>query len=130
MFVLLNRSNVVIDIVDSVRYVYRNSNKLTVLTDSEKGQGIIGSDNETIWSREGLNFNPDFTDIASSVQVDKIPTGVIPRAWKYTGGEFVENTDIYPVNFNSTRSQAQTNDTSNINYIAMISGIDLEAANG
>ena len=126
MFLLLNKSNVIIDIVENVRYVYKNSNGLTVLCFEDKAEGYIGSDNDTIYAKIGMQFQPSFTDIASTAFVDKIPDGVIARSWKYIDNEFVKNEDVHPLEYNSERQAILTNDTSNITYLAMMANISLQ----
>ena len=126
MFLLLNKSNVIIDIVDNIRYVYKNTNGLTILCYGDKAEGYIGSDNETIYAKMGMQFQPSFTDIASVASVDKIPDGVIPRSYKYIDNKFVKNEDIHPLEYNSERQTILTNDTSNITYLAMMANISLQ----
>lgn len=126
MFLLLNKSNVIIDIVENVRYVYKNSNGLTVLCFEDKAEGYIGSDNDTIYAKIGMQFQPSFTDIASTAFVDKVPDGVIARSWKYVNNEFVKNEDVHPLEYNSERQAVLTNDTSNITYLAMMANVSLQ----
>lgn len=126
MFLLLNKSNVIIDIVENVRCVYKNSNGLTILCFEDKAEGYIGSDNDTIYAKIGMQFQPSFTDIASTAFVDKIPDGVIARSWKYVDNKFVKNEDIHPIEYNSERQAILTNDTSNITYLAMMANISLQ----
>ena len=126
MFLLLNKSNVIIDIVDNIRYVYKNTHGLTILCYEDKAEGNIGSDNETTYATMGMQFQPSFTDIASVASVDKIPDGVIPRSYKYIDNKFVKNEDIHPLEYNSERQAILTNDTSNITYLAMMANINLQ----
>ena len=126
MFLLLNKSNVIIDIVDNIRYVYKNTNGLTILCYEDKAEGYIGSDNETIYAKMGMQFQPSFTDIASTALVNEIPSWVIPRSWKYVDNEFIKNEDIHPIEYNSERQAVLTNDTSNIVYLAMMANVTLQ----
>lgn len=126
MFLLLNKSNVIIDIVDNIRYVYKNTNGLTILCYEDKAEGYIGSDNETIYAKMGMQFQPSFTDIASTALVNEIPRGVIPRSWKYVDNEFIKNEDVHPIEYNSERQAVLTNDTSNIVYLAMMANVALQ----
>lgn len=126
MFLLLNKNNVIIDIVDNIRYVYKNTNGLTILCYEDKAEGYIGSDNETIYAKMGMQFQPSFTDIASTALVNEIPSGVIPRAWKYVDNEFIKNEDVHPIEYNSERQAVLTNDTSNIVYLAMMANVALQ----
>ena len=126
MFLLLNKSNVIIDIVDNIRYVYKNTNGLTVLCYEDKAEGYIGSDNDTIYAKMGMQFQPSFTDIASTAFVNEIPSGVTPRSWKYVDNKFVKNEDVHPIEYNSERQAVLTNDTSNIVYLAMMANVTLQ----
>ena len=85
-----------------------------------------GSDNDTIYAKIGMQFQPSFTDIASTAFVDKVPDGVIARSWKYVNNEFVKNEDVHPLEYNSERQAVLTNDTSNITYLAMMANVSLQ----
>ena len=70
MVIMLNKSDVIIDIVETVKPVKINKNGITILCGADEAQGYIGSDNETIYSRMGYQFNPTFYDIAKMYMVD------------------------------------------------------------
>ena len=121
---LLNRDNVIIDIVDDCKPVKKNINGLTVLCSIEEAQGYIGSD-ETIYAKEGSQFIPSYTDILSVVMIDVIPDYVEPLKYTYKQGEFEENTNPYPLNNLSLTIDTAKN-AADIEYIAIMSEIDLE----
>lgn len=125
-FLLLNKSGVVIDIVDTVKYVKRNENNLVILCHQHDAQGYIGSDNETIYDRFGIPFKPDYTDIAHEATVeDDVAAAIVPRKYKYVDGAVVPNEDPYPDdNFGLTASVKQT--AANLEYVAMMANVDLE----
>ena len=60
---LLNKDNVIIDVVDDVKYVKKNENNLVVLCHQHDAQGYIASNNESIHAKFGtqfrLSFKPD-----------------------------------------------------------------------
>ncbi len=97
--VMLNKDNAVVDIVDTVKPVKKTDNGITILCAAEEAQGYIGSDNETIYARIGMQFQPTYYDIAKMYMINEedIPAVVAPLAYKYapeTG--FTVNMDPYP----------------------------------
>lgn len=95
--VLLNKDNVVIDLVDTVKPVKKNEEHLVVLCEPEEAQGYIGSDNETVYACLGSQFQQTFYDIASLVWVEDVPAAVRPLMWKYDAENgFYMNEDPYP----------------------------------
>lgn len=125
-FLLLNKSGVIIDVVDTVKYVKRNENNLVVLCSQHDAQGYIGSDNETIYNRFGVPFRPDYTDIAHEAIVeDDVAATIVPRKFKYVDGAVAANEDPYPEdNFGLTVSVNQT--VANLEYVAMMANVNLE----
>lgn len=123
MYLLLNKDNVIIDIVEDIRYVKRNSNNLTVLCRSDDAEGYIGSD-DTIYAKSGTQLKENFTDISSFAQAE-VPDTVIPRAYKYSDGKFTENNDVYPDEFTSSESTKLRDNGAHIDYIAMMTEVTL-----
>lgn len=100
---MLNKDNVIIDIVDEAIPVMKNKNGITVLCDDDEAQGYIGSDNATIYAKFGLQFQPTYYDIAKLYAVDEVPKLVVPLMFKYgyetedaTEFTFFMNEDKYP----------------------------------
>lgn len=123
-YLYLNKDNVIIDIVDEVRPVFKNRNGLTVLCNIDNAQGYIGSNNETIYPRIGSQFISTYYDIAIMASVDTVPNSVEPLKYKYIAGEFVENTDPYPdTNVTLTTGQEQLNAT--VEYVAAMANIEI-----
>lgn len=122
---LLNKDNVVIDIVEDVKYVKKNGNNLVVLCHQHDAQGYMASDNENIYAKFGAQFKPDYTDIAAEAMVeDDIAETITPRKFKYINGEVVENEDPYPEdNLKLTNATAQNE--ANIEYLAMMTGVEV-----
>lgn len=125
-FLLLNKSDVIIDIVDEVRYVKKNENNLVVLCHQHDAQGYIGSDNETIYPKIGTQFRPSYDDIAKESAVDELPEGVVPLRYKYDWEtcKIVENEDPYPADNTTLTTMAELN-TANLEYLAMMTDINL-----
>lgn len=123
---MLNKENVIIDIVDECKPVKKNIHGLTILCGMEDAQGYIGSDNETIYAREGSQFIPSYTDILLTVMIDEemIPEYVEPLKYTYVQGEFSENENPYPLD-NMSLTVDTAKNAADIEYIAIMSDIDL-----
>lgn len=122
MYLYLNRQNVIIDIVDTLKPV-RRVNGLTVLCSKDKAEGYIGC-NETVYAKAGTQLIERFEDIETVEQISDIPKYVSPLNYKYEMNTFVENEEPYPLaNLQLTENTAQN--TANIEYMAMMSGIDI-----
>lgn len=97
---LLNKDNVIIDIVDSVKPVKKNKNGVTVLCGNDEAQGYVASDNDTIIAKFGSQFQPTYYDIFKIYAVDEVPEMVVRLMFKYeeVDGkmEFVMNNNPYP----------------------------------
>ena len=96
-FVMLNKDAVVIDIVDVVKPVRKAANGNTILCDPEICEGYIGSDNNTVYAKMGMQFQPSYYDIAQMYMVDEVPALVVPLVHKYSPEDgFTLNEDSYP----------------------------------
>lgn len=126
MFLLLNKDNVIIDIVEDVRYVHVNANGLTVLCHQQDAQGYIGSDNNTIYAKIGTQLIPTYYDIAREQYVDSVADEVeaLKYVWDDEKQDVAENPNAYPLDNTALTVQADTN-TANIEYLAMMTGNDL-----
>ena len=100
---MLNKDNVIIDIVDKIKPVMKNRNGITVLCKGNEAQGYIGSDDTTIYAKRGTQFQPSYYDIAECYEVDEVPKLVVPLMFKYgletedaTEFTFFMNEDKYP----------------------------------
>lgn len=123
-FLLLNKDDVIIDIVDQVRYVKVNENQLTVLCHQHDAQGYIGSDNVTIYAKRGTQFKPSYDDIAKESAVEELPDGVVPLLYKYDfeTSKIVPNQDPYPED-NTTLTLATAQNAANLAYVAMMTDV-------
>lgn len=92
MYLYLNINNIIIDIVDDVKPVMKNSNGIIIPCYVDKAQGYMGN-NEKIYAKVGQNFVQQFEDIMSVVGVEEVPQYVRPRVFKYENGEFVKADD-------------------------------------
>ena len=88
-YVLLNRENVVVDILDEVRYIKLQSLKGNVVACKEdEGTGVIGSDCNTHWvliKADTLNS----VDAVRVMEIEEIPSGVVVNLYKYNAEEQV-----------------------------------------
>lgn len=109
--------------MEEVKPVRKSRSGLTILCGTEQAEGYIGSDNETIYARAGVNLIPAYTDIASMIQED-VPVGVTALAWKYEDGSFALNEDPYPLN-NLALTDNTAQNAADLEYVAMMAGITL-----
>ena len=83
MYVLLNRENIVIDILDEVRYIkLQSSNGIVVACPEEEGTGVIGSDCDTHY----VLIKADTTNSPSAVsvmEIKEIPSNVTSNLYKF-----------------------------------------------
>ncbi len=83
--------------MDDVKPVKKNANGLTILCYPDEAEGYVGSDNETVYPRLGLQFQPSYYEVAQTLWIENIPTAVVPLAWKYDADNgFYMNEDPYP----------------------------------
>ena len=122
MYLYLNINNIIIDIVDDVKPVMKNSNGIIIPCYVDKAQGYMGT-NEQIYAKIGVNFIPSFTDIKEFVNVEEVPDYVVPRVFKYENGEFVEAESYELSGSELTNSSLQQR--ADIDYIAMETGVDI-----
>ena len=95
--VMLNKDSVVIDIVDMVKPVKKSRGGVTILCAPEEAEGYVGSDNNTVYAKMGMQFQPTYYDIASLCTVEDVPTLITPLNYKYNPEDgFTLNEDSYP----------------------------------
>ena len=122
MYLYLNINNIIIDIVEDCKPVMKNSNGIIIPCYVDKAQGYMGT-NEQIYAKIGVNFIPSFTDIKEFVNVEEVPSYVVPRVFKYENGEFVEAESYELSGSELTNSSLQQR--ADIDYIAMETGVDI-----
>jgi len=122
MYLYLNINNIIIDIVDDVKPVMKNTNGIIIPCYVDKAQGYMGN-NEKIFAKVGVNFVQQFEDIMSVVGVEEVPQFVRPRVFKYENGEFIEAQEYELSVDELTNSTLQQR--ADIDYIAMETGVDL-----
>lgn len=83
MYVLVNRENIVVDILDYIRYIkLQSSNGIVVACSEEEGTGVIGSDCDTHYvliQADTVN-SPNAVRI---IEVDEVPSNVTPNLYKF-----------------------------------------------
>lgn len=95
--VMLNKDSVVIDIVDMVKPVKKSRRGVTILCAPEEAEGYVGSDNNTVYAKMGMQFQPTYYDIASLCTVEDVPALITPLNYKYNPEDgFTLNEDSYP----------------------------------
>lgn len=78
-YILLNRKNTVIDILDEVRYIKLQSlSGITVACEENEGTGVIGSDADTHYTliRADMNSDPNAVRVMA---LEEIPSDVRPN---------------------------------------------------
>lgn len=95
MYILLNRKNIVVDILSEVRYIkLQSSNGIVIACEEREGTGVIGSDCDTHYTL----IKADTTSSPNAVrvmEVEEIPSTVTPGFYRYDNesGEFVYDLD-------------------------------------
>ena len=117
MYLYLNINNIIIDIVEDCKPVMKNSNGIIIPCYVDKAQGYMGT-NEQIYAKIGVNFIPSFTDIKEFVNVEEVPSYVVPRVFKYENGEFSQATD-YELSSGELTSQS-IQQRADIDYIMIM----------
>ena len=83
MYVLVNRENIVVDILDYIRYIkLQSSNGIVVACSEEEGTGVIGSDCDTHYvliQADTVN-SPNAVRI---IEIDEVPSNVTPNLYKF-----------------------------------------------
>lgn len=111
-YVMLNKDNVVVDIVDVVKPVRKAPNGVTILCPADICEGYLGSSDDTIYSKIGMQFQPSFYDIASIYAVEEVPNMVEPLVYKYTvdDGFFLNDTNYPDTNLGLTKKSKDLED--------------------
>lgn len=82
MYILLNRENVVVDILENIRYIkLQSSNGIVVACEENEGTGVIGSDCDTHYTlvKADTQNSPNAIRV---LEVDEIPSKVKPNVYK------------------------------------------------
>lgn len=83
MYVLVNRENIVVDILEYIRYIkLQSSNGIVVACSEEEGTGVIGSDCDTHY----VLIQADTVNSPNAVciiEVDEVPSNVTPNLYKF-----------------------------------------------
>lgn len=103
MYILINRKNIVVDILDEVRYIkLQSANGIVIACAENEGTGVIGSDHDTHFVLTKADMQHD-ENAVSVMQFDELPEDCKPGYWVYnsetralepryvTGAELREN---------------------------------------
>lgn len=78
-YILINRKNIVVDILDEVRYIkLQSSNGIVVGCEEGEGTGVIGSDANTHYTLIKADINND-SNAVRVMKVEEIPSDVRPN---------------------------------------------------
>lgn len=83
MYILLNRDNVLVDILNEVRYIkLQSANGIVVACAENEGTGVIGSDCDTHYTliRADVQHNESAVKV---MQIDELPEDCKPNYWIY-----------------------------------------------
>ena len=82
MYILLNRENILVDVLTNVRYIkLQSSNGITIACEEDEGTGVIGSDCDThyVLIKADTVSSPNAVRV---VEMDEIPSNAKPNLWK------------------------------------------------
>lgn len=83
MYVLINKENVVVDILFEIRFVKLQSESNHVIScPDNKGTGVLGSDNNTVYPLVGSDLN-NSQDAVTVMQFAELPENCKPNYWIY-----------------------------------------------
>lgn len=83
MYVLINRENIVIDILQEVRYIRLQSDASYVIAcEEDEGTGVIGSDCNTHYTLISADMQHDVNAV-KVMQFDELPENCKPFYWIY-----------------------------------------------
>lgn len=99
MYILLNRENVVVDILAEARYIkLQSSNGIVVACGEDEGTGVIGSDCDTHYTlvkADTLNQS----NAVTVLEIEEIPSNVIPNYSIYNFEDKTFTTDLNQVKY-------------------------------
>lgn len=94
MYILLNRENVVVDILAEARYIkLQSSNGIVVACGEDEGTGVIGSDCDTHYTlvkADTLNQS----NAVTVLEIEEIPSNVTPGYSVYNSEDGTFITDL------------------------------------
>lgn len=94
MYILLNRENVVVDILAEARYIkLQSSNGIVVACEEDEGTGVIGSDCDTHYTlvkADTLNQS----NAVTVLEIEEIPSNVTPGYSVYNSEDGTFTTDL------------------------------------
>lgn len=82
MYILLNRENIVVDILNEIRYTkLQSSNGIVIACEEDEATGVIGSDCDTqfILIKADTQNSPNAVKI---MEIEEIPSNVTPNLYK------------------------------------------------
>nr|DAL81279.1 MAG TPA: hypothetical protein [Bacteriophage sp.] len=94
MYILLNRENVVVDILAEARYIkLQSSNGIVVACEEDEGTGVIGSNCDTHYTlvKADILNQPNAVTV---LELEEIPSNVIPNYSIYNFEDKTFTTDL------------------------------------
>lgn len=99
MYILLNRENVVVDILAEARYIkLQSSNGIVVACEEDEGTGVIGSNCDTHYTlvKADILNQPNAVTV---LELEEIPSNVIPNYSIYNFEDKTFTTDLNQVKY-------------------------------
>lgn len=81
-YILINRENVVVDILDELRYIKLQSNGCVVACEENEGTGVIGSDCDTHYVLIKSD-TASSTNAVRVIELEEIPSELTPNLYKF-----------------------------------------------
>lgn len=85
MYIIINRANLVVCITSAVKYVRKQQNGATVLSEPDSASAIYAADNDAFYPLTPENWN---VDPYRAVELEDVPDEVVPGYWYYSGEFF------------------------------------------
>lgn len=104
MYILLNRENVVVDILTTIRYIkLQSQNGIVIACEKDEGTGVIGSDCNThyILIKADTTNNPNAVSI---MELDEMLSDVTPGKYKY---DYETNSLVYRYTLDEVKNMKQ-----------------------
>lgn len=103
MYILLNREDVVVDVVETLRFTkLQSQSNIVIGCEKDEATGVISSDGvQHIFIESDMTHNPNAVKI---IELDKIPSNVTPGKYKY---DSESNSLVYRYTLDETKSLKQ-----------------------
>ena len=91
MYLIIDKADLIVCFTQSVKYVMTQPNGCTVATDAVSATAVYATENDTFYRLVASAPGDQLFHVA---QVENVPVGVVPGAWKYQNGEVAADEEI------------------------------------